>query len=189
MNMYEICDITENDLRNLFAELKTREAVAKRLGVSKETVGKYGRSLGLTIPAHRPKQEGRPSMRSGYGKIVSYLRNNPGAKIPSNGRKAAELIGVSQDNIYSYVKYRKKAFERYFGKMQPLWKLDKTVEDIQGRKIVLERVRAFDFEFDVRRMSVRIHLVLGEAFRTMAVMSISELEALYTVVNTVHGDA
>lgn len=177
--IYEICGITETELRQHFATLKTATAVAKRLGISRKTAGKYARSLQIVLKPSRPKELGRPRLSSGYGPIARWLTENPTQKLPRRISEAAKIIGVKPRDIYAFLHYKKRRFTAYLAKKPPLTSLHKVIYDDAGRAISLQRVRSTKISFDPFSFRVTVLLILGDSCAVTATMSLKEFERLY----------
>jgi len=178
-DLYEICNITEDDLRRLFDKHKTVTKVSKVLGISRKTTGKYARSLGVPLVSHRITDRGRPKMTSGYGKIVEWIKAHPGQKLPAKVADAAAMVGVSKKALYSYIRYRKARFTRYIESMPELNSVDRVVSDLEGRPVPLKKLSSWTITFDVKSMMVIIKATLGAAAHVTIKMSLDRFEGLF----------
>lgn len=181
LDIYEICNISEGDLRRLFLVHKTVTKVASVLGVSRKTVGKHARALGIPTIPHRPVQPGRPRLVSGYGPVVRWLKANPSRKLPQNLTEAARIIGVSRKILYSYLKYRRDRFNEYLAKMPSLSSLDRVVSDTEGRPVPLKRISEAEISIDIKTMQVIIKAKLGAAARVTIKMPLDRFENLFRI--------
>lgn len=179
VDIYEICNITEDDLRRLFVRHKTVTKVAKVLGASRKTVGKYARMLGVPLVNHRPQEPGRPRLVSGYGAVVRWLKDHPGERLPADLGKAAAMLGVSRKTLYSYIHYRKARFNRYIASLPPLSSLDRVVPDTEGRPVPLRRLVGATASIDIKTMQVLVRGQLGAAARVTLKMSLERFEGLF----------
>jgi len=182
MDMYGLCDITEADFKALFAKHKTCGKVAKALGVSRATVNKYAKEQGLSIAAHRPPSLGKPKMLTGAGKVMQWIKDHPGEKLPLDAIAMAAKTGLPRTNTYSYLRYRKGRFEAYVKRFPPLNSVNAVVNDHQGRAVPLERIKEpIVLDFDLKSMVVVIKASLGNACPVLLRIPLKEYEALFKV--------
>jgi hypothetical protein len=181
MDMFEICGITEADFVRLFAQHKTCGRVAKVLGVTRETVQRHGKRLGLTVAPHRPKRVGRPKVVSGYGRVVSWLRAEPGRKLPRRVADAALKIGVSKATVYSFIKYRQAEFSKYLKTFPRLDSINVMLQDVKGRAVPTRLLGDATVRFKLLTMEVIIEATLGDAATVRIIMPLAAYERLFKI--------
>jgi len=134
-NMLQLCGLTIDELADLYAREKSVKRVAAKLGMSRPTVTKWLKKANVKTLGHRPPIGPTVSMAGEYGQVATWIRENPGVKIPRSSDKAAALIGCSVSAVRNYFYRRSKRVMKYIASFGDLRTLPLTLEDQSGRRI------------------------------------------------------
>lgn len=152
-----ICGITLEDLRKLYAELKSVKRVAKKLNFSVKSTSKWLRIAGVHTLGHRPTKPITPSQQTEYGAVAKWIQSHPGEKLPSSYKECAILVGCSESSIKAFMRRRRVKAQRYLDSFGPLNKFNFTLESLDRR---LVNVRYLDsFSYKIHTKTFEVHLV------------------------------
>jgi hypothetical protein len=113
----------------MYVECGTFEALAAKVGVSRQTVQKWFRRLGLRGTTNKPHAL-RPEHRS---VVARWLRAHPGVALPRSVEKAAALIGISKNTFESYIERRRERVRAYVEALGALSTYPRTLRDDAGK--------------------------------------------------------
>lgn len=179
--LYAMCGIDEEELRRLFEELHTVRAVAARLGVTRRTLSKYRKELGLEVVSHRPKCPATTlSFDGDFGAVAQWLQAHPTERLKYDYHEAAEQTGIPLDVIRRYVDRRSAKIARWAKALGDLRTLESTtLVDTHGRKLPLRFVSDYTVKGDGRMGTVRVFAKLNTSQTWEVVLSIEAFGKLF----------
>lgn len=99
--------VSPQKILKTYKELGSTVATAKRLGVSRHTVSRHLKVLGVVLKKGRKKGSQPHNKKQHSGCLPQWLREHPHAELPRSPKKIAELTGCSKDAVRTYL-YRRR---------------------------------------------------------------------------------
>ena len=153
-NLLQLCGITLDELKELYARERSVKRVAEKLGMSRPTVTKWLKKAGVKTLGHRPKGQPTTSMAGEYGVVAKWIKAHPGQKIPRSSDEAAKVIGCSSHAVRNYFYRRSKRVMRYINSFGDLRALDIVLEDRHGRRIKASLMKSYTIHMKNRGYTV-----------------------------------
>jgi len=159
-DLLKMCDITLEQLDEIYRREKSVKRVAKVLGVSRPTVTKWLRIAGTKTLGHRPPILPTTSMVGEYGIVAKWIVAHPREKLPRSVREAAKIIGCSPSTVWNYFYRRKKRVIRYIESLGKLNKVDIVLETTDGRRISSKYIDSYKYTFRPVDYTLKIAIVI-----------------------------
>lgn len=161
-NLLEICNITLEDLRELYAKERSIYRIQKYLGVSRPTVTKWLRIAGVKTLGHRPVMKPTSSMEGEFGMVSKWIQSHPDEKLPRSMKLAAEKIGCSAWTLRSYLYRRRKRIIKYLESFGDLRKLEVIITTVDGKNINTRYVTEYKYKFNPKTYAVSLNVKINE---------------------------
>lgn len=127
--LYLDLGLTREKLAEMYVECGTFEALASKVGVTRQTVQKWFRRLGIRGTTNKPHAI-KPENRS---VVAKWFREHAKTPLPRSIVKASELIGVPPSTLESYLERRRERVRAYVIGLGDLREYGKTLRDKHGR--------------------------------------------------------
>lgn len=163
-NLLEMCDVTLEDLREIYRQERSVKRVADKLGVSRPTATKWLRVAQVKVLGHRPAIKPTTSMEGEFGAVAKWIKEHPGEKLPWNAAEAAEIVGCSKSAVWNYFYRRKKRILRYINTFGDLTKTKLVLETTDGRSVSMSLVSSYKINFKRKGYTIYVTLKIRDTF-------------------------
>jgi hypothetical protein len=171
-------NMTYDDLRRLYHELGTINAVVTRLGVSRRSVINWMREGNIEGIHHRTIKPARATA------LFAWIKEHPGCRLPTTIAGIAALTGLSKDLIKQALARRARATRRALLEMPVLSNQSGSIVDIRGRRLPLGAIASYDIKLNWYTLEVTVYGDLRDGSDFEARISRTEYKRLCTQSET-----
>jgi predicted transcriptional regulator len=126
----------------------TARKAAKALEMSHPTVSKHLKEAGISVDYNA-----KAAINPHTGAVATYLRNNPGTKLPADVHKISEIVGCSVAAVKSYLHRRKHSLEEAVEQFPDLRKHNLIIR-VNGD--ILQTKHFSDYYIDVHPVTLKL---------------------------------
>lgn len=157
-------EVSDTDIREAWDTSINASEVSSKLGVSRKTGCKWLRSVGI-----EPTRDKYNRLhRKDYGKMATWLRQNPSTPLPRSIKTMAEIIGASPSAIRSYLSRRQASeLQKKHLEVVKMIKANELLTDVEGKKFHTKAIKDVKISIDpfTTKATITINLKTGTSRR------------------------